>query len=136
MSINTWRRTIAFSAGFVFITMPTGWLKNQPLIYFHSFFLLDPVSLSLFILFRFSYYYFLSQTRVHVRVFTYGPCADERLSSRKKRMIYIYTYCRLPTPVPNNSIVILRPNDFFINVSSYTTKNNNRIELLLKLTNQ
>lgn len=55
LSINTWRRTIAFSAGFVFITMPAGWLEKEPLIYFHSFLLPDPVSL---VRSRFSYYYY------------------------------------------------------------------------------
>lgn len=117
VSINTLRWTIAFSAGFVFITIPTGWIVKEPLIYFHSFFLSDPVSL---VSLRFGYYYYynyfqVKYTNVYVRVHTdCAPMTDGCHRGKKNYDFFVY-------PSDNKSIVILRPNDFFISAKFKTT---------------
>jgi len=103
VSINTWRWTIAFSAGFVFITMPAGWIEKEPLIYFHSFFLPDPVSL---VRLRFSYYYYyyyfqVKYTNVYVRVHTDCAPMTNGCHRGKKTMNFLFTprqFNSHPTP--------------------------------------
>lgn len=123
LSINTWRQTIAFSAGFVFITMPAGWLEKEPLIYFHSFFVPDPFSRCI----RRSYYYYfqVKYTRTCTCVYTRTVYWRTAVDKEKKS-----TYDLFFSGPPNNSIVILRPNDFFISANLKTTI------ILLKLTDQ
>jgi len=111
VSINTWRWTIVFSAGFVFITMPAGWIEKEPHIYFHSFFPSDSVSL---VRLRFNYYYFqVKYTNVYVRVHT--DCAPMTNGCHRGKNYDFFVY------PPDNSIVILRPNDFFISANFKTT---------------
>lgn len=58
--INTWRRTKAFfSAGFVFITMPAGGSKKNPLFICIHF----SCPIRSLVRFRFSYYYYYFQVK-------------------------------------------------------------------------
>lgn len=115
LSINTWRWTMVFSAGFVFITMPTGWIGNNPLyIFIHFSNPIWPLVYS-----HFGYYYFqVKYTNMHACVHIRTARADERLSTREKTYDIFFIFF---LSTPDNSIVILRPNDFFISVNFKTT---------------